>query len=174
MTDSKGSEYEWVSLRTLLRPKINVKFWANDNDSARFWNSALWYYESSKLKICRFVLLPKERGCNDLYILWFLGDLMRDLWQLWFHEIIMIAAFFRRLPRIIAVLAWHSSQLPHWICMSSYIFVCYKKSWNFWSKLFLIDNSIWQSFGISGFNSGKSLKSESHCNIDIRHVWIWF
>ena len=60
VTDSKGSEYEWVSV-TLLRPKINVKFWANDNDSARFWNSALWYYESSKLKICRFVLLPKER-----------------------------------------------------------------------------------------------------------------
>ena len=60
VTDSKGSEYEWVSI-TLLRPKINVKFWANDNDSVkRFWNSALWYYESSKLKICRFVL-PKER-----------------------------------------------------------------------------------------------------------------
>ena len=26
VTDSKGSEYEWVSLRTLLRFKINVKF----------------------------------------------------------------------------------------------------------------------------------------------------
>ena len=108
-----------------------------------------------------------------MYILWFLGDLMRDLWQLWFHEIIMIAAFFRRLPRIIAVLAWHSSQLPHWICMSSYIFVCYKKSWNFWSKLFLIDNSIWQS-NFFDFNSSKSLKSESLCNIDIRHAWICF
>ena len=134
------------------------------------------HYGIMKVQNSKFVGLSssQRRGCNDLYILWFLGDLMRDLWQLWFHEIIMIAAFFRRLPRIIAVLAWHSSQLPHWICMSSYIFVCYKKSWNFWSKLFLIDNSIWQSFGISGFNSGKSLKSESHCNIDIRPVWICF
>ena len=25
VTDSKGSEYEWVSLKTLLRHKINVK-----------------------------------------------------------------------------------------------------------------------------------------------------
>ena len=105
------------------------------------------HYGIMKVQNSKFVGLSssQRRGSNDLYILWFLGDLMRDLWQLWFHEIIMIAAFFRRLPRIIAVLAWHSSQLPHWICMSSYIFVCYKKSWNFWSKLFLIDNSIWQS-----------------------------
>ena len=133
------------------------------------------HYGIMKVQNSKFVGLSssQRRGCNDLYILWFLGDLMRDLWQLWFHEIIMIAAFFRRLPRIIAVLAWHSSQLPHWICMSSYIFVCYKKSWNFWSKLFLIDNSIWQS-NFFDFNSSKSLKSESLCNIDIRPVWICF
>ena len=96
------------------------------------------HYGIMKVQNSKFVGLSssQRRGCNDLYILWFLGDLMRDLWQLWFHEIIMIAAFFRRLPRIIAVLAWHSSQLPHWICMSSYIFVCYKKKLEFLIKTF--------------------------------------
>ena len=101
------------------------------------------HYGIMKVQNSKFVGLSssQRRGCNDLYILWFLGDLMRDLWQLWFHEIIMIAAFFRRLPRIIAVLAWHSSQLPHWICM----YICsMKKDRNFWSSfLKCVDNSIW-------------------------------
>ena len=122
--------------------------WANDNDSVRTDFETV-HYGIMKVQNSKFVGLSsscwsQRRGCNDLYILWFLGDLMRDLWQLWFHEIIMIAAFFRRLPRIIAVLAWHSSQLPHWICMSSYIRLLFKKNRNFWSMLFVIDNSIWK------------------------------
>ena len=135
------------------------------------------HYGIMKVQNSKFVGLSssQRRGCNDLYILWFLGDLMRDLWQLWFHEIIMIAAFFRRLPRIIAVLAWHSSQLPHWICMSSYIFVCYKKvgifDQNFSLSITQFDKATFYNWN---FNSSKSLKSESHCNIDIRHVWICF
>ena len=114
------------------------------------------HYGIMKVQNSKFVGLSssQRRGCNDLYILWFLGDLMRDLWQLWFHEIIMIAAFFRRLPRIIAVLAWHSSQLPHWICMSSYIFVCYKKKVGIFDQNFSLSITQFDkaSFGIFGFN----------------------
>ena len=114
--------------------------WANDNDSGRTDFETV-HYGIMKVQNSKFVGLSsscwsQRRGCNDLYILWFLGDLMRDLWQLWFHEIIMIAAFFRRLPRIIAVLAWHSSQLPHWICMSSYIFVCCLKKIGIFDQCF--------------------------------------